>query len=240
MRSSNRSLAAPCRAGRPARRAAPGAGAPLGALLALLALAPGAASAQSTPAPQAESPPAAAQSLTPPPPEAKAKPDLATAEGRAARLDELFAQLRKAEAGYAPKLEEEIQRIWARSGSDSMDLLLLRGRQALEHEEVVKAIHHFTALTDHDPGFAEGWNMRATAFFMHGDLGMALADIERTLALEPRHYGALSGLGVILQQLDRPKEALAAFREAQAINPNLENVQEAIEQLAHEVDGRDI
>lgn len=167
-------------------------------------------------------------------------PDVSTEEGRARRLDQLFADLPRVDDSQAAKMESEIQRLWARSGSDTMDLLLTRGRIALERDEVVKALHHFTALTDHDPGFAEGWNMRATAFFMHGDLGMALADIERTLALEPRHYGALSGLGVILEQMGRDADALKAFREARRVNPHLENVEEAIERLAHRVDGRDI
>ena len=137
-------------------------------------------------------------------------------------------------------MQAEIQRLWARSGSDTIDLILTRGRMALERDQVVKALHHFTAATDHDPGFAEAWNMRATAFFLHGELGMALSDIEHVLALEPRHFGALSGLGVILEQLGREKDALDAFREARRLNPHLDNVEEAIERLAPTVDGRDI
>ena len=159
---------------------------------------------------------------------------------QAERLDELFAQLPEADEGQAARIEAEIQRLWARSGSDTVDLILTRGRMALEQDQLVKALHHFTAATDHAPDFAEAWNMRATAFFLHGELGMALSDIEHVLALEPRHFGALSGLGVILEQLGRDKDALQAFREAQRVNPHLENVDEAIERLAHTVDGRDI
>ena len=172
--------------------------------------------------------------------EEAARPDLSTVEGRRARLDQLFAQLPEADEAQAAKIQSEIQRLWARSDSDTMDLILLRGRNALERQELVKALHHFTAATDPAPDFAEAWNLRATAFFMHGELGMALSDIEHVLALEPRHFGALSGLGVILEQLGREADALAAFREAQRINPHLENVDEAIERLAHEVDGRNI
>lgn len=166
--------------------------------------------------------------------------DLSTPEGRAGRLDQLFAQLAEAEDGPHQRIEQQIQRLWSRSGSDTMDLLLMRGREALEKDDLVKALHHFTALTDHDPDFAEGWNMRATAFFLNGDLSMALADIERALALEPRHFGALSGLGVILEQLGREKLALEAFRAAQALDPHLANVQAAIDRLAPKVDGREI
>ncbi|MDF2231654.1 tetratricopeptide repeat protein [Albimonas sp. CAU 1670] len=190
--------------------------------------------ARPAPEQRPESPPADASASEAP------APDLSTEAGRAARLDQLFADLPLVDDVQAEKMEAEIQRLWARSGSDTMDLILTRGRIALERDEVVKALHHFTAVTDHDPEFAEGWNMRATAFFIHGDLGMALSDIERVLALEPRHYGALSGLGVILEQIGREADALAAFREAQRVNPHLENVEEAIERLAHRVDGRDI
>ncbi|SFI49964.1 tetratricopeptide repeat protein [Albimonas pacifica] len=193
--------------------------------------APGARPETPAPAPRSES--AAAH-------EEEARPDVSTPEGRAQRLDQLFAELPEADEAQAARIESEIQRLWARSGSDTIDLILTRGRMALERDQVVKALHHFTAATDHDPAFAEAWNMRATAFFLRGELGMALSDIEHVLALEPRHFGALSGLGVILEQLGRDADALAAFREAQRLNPHLENVEEAIERLAHTVDGRDI
>ncbi|MEC9434330.1 MAG: tetratricopeptide repeat protein [Pseudomonadota bacterium] len=159
---------------------------------------------------------------------------------RAARLDALFATLAAEDAPAADKAEAEIRRIWNRSGSDSMDLLLMRGRDALEKEDLTTALQHFGALTDHDPDFAEGWNMRATAFYLRGDLGMALADIERVLALEPRHFGALTGLAVILEQLGRDKDALTAWREAARINPHIEQAEEAIGRLGTEVDGRGI
>ena len=84
-----------------------------------------------------------------------------------------------------------------------MDLLLQRGQEAMEAGDLDAAIEHFTALTDHAPDFAEGWNARATAFFQDERYGPALADIERTLALNPDHFGALMGLAMILEQLDR-------------------------------------
>lgn len=160
--------------------------------------------------------------------------------GREAQLDLLFEQLGEADEGSHGKIEREIRRLLSQSGSDTIDLLLMRGRDALEQEELVRAIHHFTAAVQHKPDFAEAWNLRATAFFMRGDLGQALADIEQVLALEPRHFGALSGLGVILEQLGREEDALRAYREAARINPNFEQVQDAIARLAPKVDGRDI
>jgi tetratricopeptide (TPR) repeat protein len=159
---------------------------------------------------------------------------------REARLDLLFDQLAEAEEGPHERIEREIRRILSSSGSDTMDLLLMRARDAMEEEELVRAIHHLSAAVQHDPDFAEAWNMRATAFYLRGDLGQALADIERVLALEPRHFGALSGLGVILEQLGREHDALQAYREAARINPNFAQVEEAIARLAPKVDGRDI
>lgn len=170
-------------------------------------------------------------------PEAEAAEEAMT---RDEELDRLFARLATAEEGAHAKIERDIRRLLSRSGSDSMDLLLMRGRDAMEDGEVVRAIHHFTAAVQHDPDFAEAWNLRATAFYQRGDLGQALADIERVLALEPRHFGALSGLGVILDRIGRDADALTAYRRALAVNPHLERIREAAERLAPKVDGRDI
>jgi tetratricopeptide (TPR) repeat protein len=162
------------------------------------------------------------------------------APSHAQRLDELFAALAEAPEGAQDRIVETIGLLWARSGSASMDLLLRRGRQAIEAGDLVRAVHHLGALTDHAPDFAEGWNSRATAFYMMGEWGLALADIEQVLALEPRHFGALTGLAVILEKLDRPGDALLAWREALALNPHLDSAAKAVERLAPTVDGRDI
>ncbi|MGM0584551.1 MAG: tetratricopeptide repeat protein [Pseudomonadota bacterium] len=181
--------------------------------------------------------PAPAQQAGAPPPESQAP---AEPESRAERLDRLFAELAAAEQGEHQRIEHEIRRLLSRSGSDSMDLLLMRARNALEGEDPVRAIHHLSAAVEHKPDFAEAWNLRATAFYMRGRFGQALADIEQTLALEPRHFGALSGLGVILEQLGREADALAAYRAALAVNPHMEEAKESAERLAQKVDGRDI
>jgi tetratricopeptide (TPR) repeat protein len=159
---------------------------------------------------------------------------------REERLDKLFADLAEAPEGAEGRIVESIGLLWARSGSASMDLLLRRGRAAIEAGDLVRAVHHLTALTDHAPGFAEGWNSRATAFYMMDEWGLALADIERVLALEPRHFGALTGLAVILEKLGRPGDALAAWRRTFALNPHLDSASKAVERLGPKVDGRDI
>ena len=84
------------------------------------------------------------------------------------------------------------------------------------------------------------WNRRATVYYTKKDFGRALADIREVLAREPRHFGALSGLGIILQEMGDEKHALDAFRRALAIHPHLERVPELVKKLSEKIDGRDI
>ncbi|MBD3764660.1 MAG: tetratricopeptide repeat protein [Rhodobacterales bacterium] len=154
-------------------------------------------------------------------------------------LDDLFGQLAAApDARAAARIERQIWDEWSKSGSAAMDLLLQRGREALGAGDTTQAIEHLTALTDHAPDFAEGWNARAAAYFQAGEYGPSVADIARTLALNPRHFGALAGLGAIYEQLDRPEQALRAYRAALAIHPWLQGVLDAVERLETETGGQ--
>lgn len=155
-----------------------------------------------------------------------------------AELEALHEGLLNAEGPDAEQITGRIYEIWSRSGSDSMDLLLERGRDALNEGDTKLAIEHLTALVDHAPDFAEAYNARATAFFQAGRYGLSLEDIRRTLQLNPRHFGAMSGLALILEELDRPEEALAAWREVEAINPNQQGLAEALVRLERQVEGR--
>ncbi|MGI1663481.1 tetratricopeptide repeat protein [Palleronia sp. KMU-117] len=154
-----------------------------------------------------------------------------------AALDSLFEQLKAADPEAAQQIESQIWDEWSRSGSAAMDLLLDRGREAMEAEDNAAAIEHFSALIDHAPDFAEGYNARAMAFYSEGDYGEALADIRRTLELNPRHFGALSGLALILQELGMEDQALEVWRSVADLNPNAEGAQEAIESLEKSVEG---
>lgn len=138
----------------------------------------------------------------------------------------------------ATRLAAEIEERWTHSGSAALDLLLVRGKEAIEQADYVRAIAHLTALTDHAPQFAEAWNQRAVAFFLMERYGEALSDIEQVLILEPRHFNALAGLGIILDQLNEPKAALKAFKAARDIHPAVENVNNAIERLEQQTGGR--
>lgn len=155
-------------------------------------------------------------------------------------LDDLFTRLQTADAAAAARIEREIWIEWSKSGSPAMDLLLERGREAMADGETGIAIEHLTALTDHAPDFAEGWNARATAYFQAGEIGPSVADIGRVLTLNPRHFGALSGLGVIFEELGQPDQALEVYRAALAIHPQLQGVLDAVKRLEAKAAGQDL
>jgi tetratricopeptide (TPR) repeat protein len=157
-----------------------------------------------------------------------------------AALDDLFDRLPAAEVREADKIMREIWIEWSKSGSPSMDLLLERGRDAMSAGMPDVAVEHLTALIDHAPEFAEGWNARATAYFQTGDFGPSISDIGHVLTLNPRHWGALSGLGMIFEQLEQPKKALDVYRAALAINPHLNDVKASVERLEKTVAGQDL
>lgn len=153
------------------------------------------------------------------------------AAAQTAKVDALLAELAEPDRPDWARVEAEVLRLWSQSGSPSMDLLLRQGNAAMEAQDFPGAVEILSALVDHAPGFAEGWNARATAFFYMEEYSLALADIERTLALNPRHFAALEGLAAVMEATDRPELALRAARAAHAINPNRPTVNEAIARL---------
>jgi tetratricopeptide (TPR) repeat protein len=155
-------------------------------------------------------------------------------------LDGLFDKLKSADGRAAARLEREIWNEWSKSGSPAMDLLLQRGRDAMAAGNTAEAIDHLTALTDHAPDFAEGWNARATAYYQARQFGPSVADIARTLTLNPRHFGAMAGLGAIYEELGKPEMALEIYRSALAIHPNLSGVSQSVERLEAKVAGTDL
>ena len=155
-------------------------------------------------------------------------------------LDEMMAALRGAEPAEAARLSREIEREWARSGSTSLDMLLRRGREPLEEEQIDIAIEHFTAVTDHAPEFAEGWHARATAFYMKDLYGPALDDLQRALILNPENYNAIFGLGIMLQEFGDYERARDAFDQVLDLHPNHENANTAREQLKSRGIGREL
>jgi len=151
--------------------------------------------------------------------------------GENERLDTLFAQMQSVEGAEAASAEREAIRIFRQSGSAAMDLLLDRGLKALEAEDYQMAVWHFSALIDHAPDFAEAHNARASAFFLMGKYGEAMVDIEAALVLNPRHFGALGGMGVIQEQLEHPENALRAYKAALALNPHSQDFIDAVKRV---------
>ncbi|MES2915761.1 MAG: tetratricopeptide repeat protein [Pseudomonadota bacterium] len=158
----------------------------------------------------------------------------------AAKLDGLFDRLKTADEAEAGRIEREIQIEWSKSGSPALDLLLQRGRDAMDLGDLPQAIDHFSAIIDQDPNFAEAWNARATAYYMAGEFGPSVADIAKVLTLNPRHFGALSGLAMILEETGKPERALEAYRAAIAIDPFLAGAAEAIERLEKQAEGQEL
>ncbi len=173
-----------------------------------------------------------------PPIESALEPPMTEAEARAERLDQLFDRLADAEARDWESVQNEINALWNESGSPSMDLLARRADKAMAEQDYTTALVHLDDLTRLAPNFAEGWNKRATVYFLQENYGRSLEDIARTLRLEPRHFGALSGLGIILDRLGDSEGALEAYRRVQRIHPNLEGTNEGIKKLTPEVDGQ--
>ncbi len=161
--------------------------------------------------------------------------------GRTFNLDTLFDALKIApDAESAKAIEDRIWALWMVSGSDTCNLLMGRVKAAADDKDYDLAIQLLDAVVALKPDYVEAWNRRATIYYMKKDYGRALADIGEVLAREPRHFGALSGLGLILQEIGDDKHALEAYRKALAIDPHLEHVPDVVKTLREKVEGRDI
>lgn len=137
------------------------------------------------------------------------------------RLDALFDRIKQTgDSGIAAEIERSIWRIWLDAGDPELNRLMQAGIEAMAADRLGVAIDLFTAIIEKSPSFAEGWNKRATAFYLNGELTASVGDIERTLALEPRHFGAVSGLGLIFLRRGDRIGALKAFERVLEINPH--------------------
>lgn len=160
---------------------------------------------------------------------------------RARRLDELYSRLREAPNPRAARfIEREIAIISNRSGSDTADLLHARAMNAMERREADVALSLIDNLIELYPDFTEGLSKRATLHFMRREFGRAMTDLREVLRREPRHFGALASVGMILREMGDDRGAVAAFRRALEINPHMERVPDLVKQMAPGVDGRDI
>lgn len=172
-----------------------------------------------------------------PRPEAEAE---APAPDRAARLDALYAELAEPGRADSDRVEADIQRLWGQSGSPAMDLLLRRAQDAIAAQDLNAALDHLNAAIDHDPGFAEAWNLRGSVFYLLNEYALAMNDIEHVLALEPRHFGAMEGLAIIFVETDHPDLALRVVERAREVNPNRESLKETEERLERDLGASDL
>ena len=156
-------------------------------------------------------------------------------------IDTLFEALKIApDEDSAKAIEQRIWAVWMISGSDTCNLLMSRVKAATEAKDYDLALKLLNAVVEIKPDYVEAWNQRATIYYLKDDYAHAIADLAEVLAREPRHFGALSGLGVILQEIGDDKDALKAYRDALKIDPHLEHIPDVVKELSVKVEGREI
>ena len=144
---------------------------------------------------------------------------------------EALTALRGDDVAEAARAANTLWQMWHRSGNARLDSLLREGIEAMERQDLVAADATFTRLIDEAPAFAEGWNKRATIYYLVGEYEKSLRDCDEVMKRNPNHFGALSGYGQIYLQLDKPELALDYFQRALKVNPNLRSVEAAVAEL---------
>ncbi|MBL8699198.1 MAG: tetratricopeptide repeat protein [Alphaproteobacteria bacterium] len=156
----------------------------------------------------------------------------AEVHGADAKLDPLFERLQAArDSAEAKQVEALIWQGWLQGGGSAATSLMELGVGAMAAGNLPAALGIFDAIVKQSPDYAEGWNKRATVLFLMGALDKSAEDVDQVLKLEPRHFGALAGLGMIRAQQDRTEEAIAAFERALAVHPNLDQVRRNLDIL---------
>jgi tetratricopeptide (TPR) repeat protein len=154
------------------------------------------------------------------------------------RLAGLFERLQETpNATEAQAVEQQIWRLWLESNDAAIDRLMLQGIAAMHAQRYDAALQAFDRMVEQAPGFAEGWNKRATVHYLMGDWQASVVDIQRTLALEPRHFGALFGLGLIYDALEQPEAALRSYEATLELNPHSESTRLRIQELRRQLQG---
>ena len=173
-------------------------------------------------------PPAAAEAASPP-------------KTASQILDELFDRLAATEdPDESAGIVAAIERAWSRSGSDTADLLMSRAEQAMQSKDYPLALKLLDATVALDPGWAQAWNQRATVRFESGDERGSMADIAETLKRDPRHFGALAGMGEMLDDAGLKDQALRVYERALAIAPHYAPLRERFDQLKASAAGRSL
>ncbi|MBZ9678967.1 tetratricopeptide repeat protein [Mesorhizobium sp. ES1-1] len=183
--------------------------------------------------------PARADDAVVPPAVAPETPPLATT--RQARLDQLFSDLRRERnERAAERIAGSILAEWSQSGSASIDLMMQWSQKAIEGQKFDVALDFLDQVVTLRPTYAEGWNRRATVHFMMKNYGKSMADVDHTLRLEPRHFGALAGLAQIMALTGHKQSALEAWQKVLAIYPMMRSAQDQVAALSEELAGEGI
>ena len=151
--------------------------------------------------------------------------------GVMADVPKLAAALRDDDPLVRRLAERAMWEVWSRSGDPAVDRLLASGIEQMSAREGELAVQTFTEVIRRRPDFAEGWNKRATVYYLMGEYQKSLADCDEVMKRNPYHFGALSGYGMIYLELDQPAKALDYFQRALQVNPNLESVNQTVEML---------
>ncbi|MEO4000783.1 tetratricopeptide repeat protein [Mesorhizobium sp. CAU 1732] len=164
-----------------------------------------------------------------------------TAPEEGSRLDALFTELKRAKnEPSAKRVSSRIWQEWSRSGSATTDLLMRWAQEAIDAEKYDVAMDFLDQVTLLAPDYAEGWNKRATLHFTMENYAKSMTDIDRTLRLEPRHFGALGGLAVILKNSGRKQAAMHAYERVLDVYPMMRDAQTELGKLADEMAGEGI
>jgi tetratricopeptide (TPR) repeat protein len=156
-------------------------------------------------------------------------------------LDFLFGALKAApDQASAKHVEGRIWALWTQTSSDTTMLLMVRAKTAIEKKQPDVALKLLDKVVRLKPDYVEGWNRRATLYYLQNEYAKSLSDIREVLKREPRHFGALAGLGMIMQEVGDEKRALDAFRRALEINPHLDKLPDMVKTLTEKVEGRPI
>lgn len=169
------------------------------------------------------------------------QPEADSPDQHAKLLEELYARLATApDQPTANQISQAIEQLWMHSGSATADLLVARASAATEAQNRDLAMRLLNAAVELQPDYTEAWNRRAYLYYLDNDYKRALGDLRRVLALDPRHYKALEGLGNLLLQLGEKKAALEAYESALKVNPNLPDAKKSRDDLKIEVEGQGI
>ncbi|KQU92515.1 hypothetical protein ASD99_10550 [Mesorhizobium sp. Root695] len=173
------------------------------------------------------------------PPAIQDAPPVATT--KQARLDQLFSDLkRERNEKAAERIAGNIWNEWSQSGSASIDLMMQWSQKAVEGQKFDVALDFLDQVVILQPTYAEGWNRRATVHFMMKNYGKSMSDIDHTLQLEPRHFGALSGLAQIMALTGHKQSALEAWQKVLAIYPMMRSAQDQVGTISEELAGEGI